>query len=76
VLAHQLRPSHRAVFAFHGDIRFGSGDEQDCGFALHRDLAGSLLDDNPPPGQWTPIWEGHRPGLPHEMIRLYRRSRD
>jgi 4-amino-4-deoxy-L-arabinose transferase-like glycosyltransferase len=76
VLAHHLRPSHRAVFAFHGAIRFASGLDQDCGFALHRDMAGSLLDDSPPPGQWTEIWQGHRPGLPHEMIRLYRRTGD
>ncbi len=73
VLAHQLRPSHLAVFAYHGRIRFGGGD---CAFALHRDMAGSLLDDTPPPGPWTPIWAGHRPGLPHEVIRLYRRAAD
>jgi len=72
VLAHHLRPSHRAVFAFHGALRFGAGDERGCAFALHRDLASSLLDDGPPPGQWTEIWQGHRPGLPQEVIRLYR----
>jgi 4-amino-4-deoxy-L-arabinose transferase-like glycosyltransferase len=76
VLAHHLRPSHRTVFAFHGGIRFASAGDHDCAFALHRDLAGSLLDDNPPPGHWTPVWEGHRPGVPHEVIRLYRRTGD
>jgi hypothetical protein len=44
--------------------------------ALHRDLAGSLLDDGPPPGSWAEIWQGHRPGLPREVIRLYRRTDD
>jgi 4-amino-4-deoxy-L-arabinose transferase-like glycosyltransferase len=73
VLAHQLRPSHLAVFAYHGRIRFGGGD---CAFALHRDMAGSLLDDMPPPGQWAQVWAGHRPGLAHEVIRLYRRTSD
>jgi hypothetical protein len=76
VLAHHLRPSHRAVFAFHGGIRFAAGDGRDCPLALHRDLAGSLLDDGPPPGQWAEIWQGHRPGLPREVIRLYRRTGD
>ena len=76
VLANHLRPSHRAVFAFHGGIRFAAGDGRDCPLALHRDLAGSLLDDGPPPGQWAEIWQGHRPGLPREVIRLYRRTGD
>jgi hypothetical protein len=76
VLAHHLRASHRAVFAFHGGLRFASGKDTACAFALHRDLAGSLLDDGPPPGNWTEIWQGHRPGLPREVIRLYRRAGD
>ena len=76
VLAQHLRPSHRAVFAFHGAIRFAAGEGGACAFALHRDLAGSLLDDSPPPGQWTQIWQGHRPGRSDELIRLYRRAGD
>ncbi len=76
VLAHHLRPSHRAVLAFHGGIRFAGSDYPDCPFALHRDLAGSLLDDNQPPGHWIEMWQGHRPGRPDEMIRLYRRAGD
>jgi 4-amino-4-deoxy-L-arabinose transferase-like glycosyltransferase len=76
VLAHQLRPSHRAVFAYHGGIRFAAGDDGSCPLALQRDLAGSLLDDGLPPGQWTAIWQGHRPGRPDEVIRLYRRAVD
>ncbi len=75
-LPHHLRPSHLAVFAYHGPIRFGSGTSRDCAFALHRDLAGSLLDDAPPPGRWSEIWQGHRPGVPHEVMRLYRRAGD
>ena len=76
VLAHHLRASHRAVFAYHGAIRFASGGRQDCAFALHRDMSGSLLDDGPPPGRWTQVWQGHRPGLPHELMRLYQRAGD
>jgi 4-amino-4-deoxy-L-arabinose transferase-like glycosyltransferase len=76
VLPHYLRPSHLAVFAYHGGLRFASGDGGDCAFALHRDVAGSLLDDGEPPGRWTRIWEGHRPGAPQEAIRLYRRAID
>ena len=76
VLAHHLRPSHRAVFAYHGGIRFAAGDGRSCPLALHRDLAGSLLDDGLPSGQWTVLWQGHRPGRPDEVIRLYRRAVD
>lgn len=76
VLAHHLRTSHRALFAFHGGLRFAADGSADCAFALHRDVAGSLLDDSPPPGQWTEVWQGHRPGLPQELFRLYRRSGD
>lgn len=76
VLAHQMRPSHRAVFAFHGGIRFAAAGDDDCPLALHRDLAGSLLDDGMPAGQWTELWQGHRPGRPDESIRLYRRGGD
>lgn len=73
VLAHHLRLSHRAVFAFHGGIRFGSAGDPDCAFALHRDVISSLLDDSLPPGQWVQLWQGHRPGRSDEVIRLYRR---
>jgi len=76
VLAHHLRPSHRALFAYHGGIRFAVAAESSCTFALHRDLSGSLLDDGQPPGRWLTIWEGHRPGSPQEVIRLYRRTAD
>ena len=76
VLAHHLRPSHRAVFAYHGAIRFATTADQDCAFALHRDTAGLLLDDEQPPGRWTEIWQGHRPGRPDELVHLYRRAGD
>ncbi len=71
VQAHQLRTSHRAVFAFHGQLRFAGPSDDRCQFALHRDLAASLLDDAPPAGRWTQIWQGHRPGRGDELIRLY-----
>ena len=76
VLAQHLRASHLAVFAYHGGLRFASSAQRDCAFALQRDVAGSLLDDAPPPGQWSEVWQGHRPGLDHEVIRLYRRAGD
>jgi hypothetical protein len=55
-------------------FRLPRRDPADCAFALHRDVAGSLLDDGLPSGRWNEIWHGHRPGLPDEVIRLYRRS--
>lgn len=76
VLAHHLRPSHLAVFAYHGALRFGGRAGENCPFALHRDLAASLLDDSRPPGRWLEIWQGHRPGRGDEVIRLYRRAGD
>jgi hypothetical protein len=74
VLAHHLRPSHRAVFAFHGGLHFAGQDDRDCRFALHRDLAASLFDDGRPDGLWTETWRGHRPNRPDEVILLYRRA--
>lgn len=76
VLAHFLRPSHMAVFAYHGGLRFADAADIACRFALHRDVVGSLLDDSLPPGQWTEIWQGHRPGREDEVIRLYERRTD
>jgi 4-amino-4-deoxy-L-arabinose transferase-like glycosyltransferase len=76
VLAHHLRPSHLAVFAFHGGIRFARPGDDDCPFALHRDITGSMLDDSPPPGRWSEIWNGNRPGRTEETLRLYRRQAD
>ena len=76
VVAHHLRPSHRAVFAYHGAIRFAAGNDRDCAFALHRDVVSSLLDDGFPPGKWTEVWSGNRPGRFDEMLRLYRRAGD
>jgi hypothetical protein len=76
VVAHHLRLSHRAVFAYHGAIRFAAANDRNCAFALHRDVVSSLLDDGFPPGQWTEVWSGNRPGRFDEMIRLYRRTGD
>ncbi len=76
VFAHHLRLSHLAVFAYHGNIRFARASDRNCPFALHRDLAASLLDDSLPPGRWTEIWRGSRPGRDDEMIRLYERLPD
>ncbi len=76
VLAHRLRSSHRAVFAFHGGLRFAAErDNADCGFALHRDTRRSQLDDDPPPGSWQLVWRGGLPTRPDETFRIYRRAR-
>jgi len=73
VLAHQLRPAHRAVLAYHGDIHFGTVREE-CPLALHRDSRRTQLDDAPPPGDWRLIWEGRWAARPDETFRLYRRG--
>jgi 4-amino-4-deoxy-L-arabinose transferase-like glycosyltransferase len=76
VVAHRLLPAHRALFAWHGGLRFVAPDlEAACPVALHRDLRRSRLDDEPPPGDWSPVWEGAWPARPDEVFRLYRRGR-
>jgi len=74
VVPHHLRASHLAVFAYHGGIRFARPADRDCPFALHRDVADSLLDDTRPPGDWVEIWSGNRPGRVGETLRLYQRQ--
>ena len=73
VIAHQLRPAHRAMLSYHGGIRFATARE-DCMLALHRDSRRSQLDDAPPAGDWRVIWEGRWAARPDETFRLYRRA--
>lgn len=73
VLAHQLRPAHRAMLAYHGGIRFGTARD-DCPLALQRDRRRTQLDDAPPPGEWRLVWEGRWPPRPEETYRLFRRA--
>lgn len=73
VIPYRLRPSHLAVFVFHGKLRFAQAQTADCRFLLQRDLTDSLLDDNLPAGRWNLVWQGSRPGRSDELIRLYRR---
>lgn len=74
VLAHRLLPAHRALFAWHGGLRFVAPQEEDaCALALHRDSGRSQLDDAPPPGRWQLTWEGRSPGRRDETYRIYRR---
>ncbi|HXF45656.1 MAG TPA: hypothetical protein VNK91_06015, partial [Burkholderiaceae bacterium] len=74
--AHRLLPAHRALFAWHGGIGFvPPEDEAACAVALHRDSRRTRLDDDPPPGDWTLLWEGAWPARPDEVFRLYRRGR-
>jgi 4-amino-4-deoxy-L-arabinose transferase-like glycosyltransferase len=76
VATHRLLPAHRALFAWHGGLRFvAPEDEAACPVALHRDSRRSRLDDEPPPGDWSPVWEGAWPARPDEVFRLYRRGR-
>lgn len=73
-VAHRLLPAHRALFAQYGGLRFVAPEhESACTLALHRDDRRSRLDDEPPPGNWEPIWEGSWRTRPDEVFRLYRR---
>lgn len=76
VLAHHLLPSHRAMFGYHGGIRFthvsAADGEASCRFLLQRDSRRTQLDDDPPVGDWQLVWEGRWPARPDETLRLYR----
>jgi len=75
VQAHRLQPGHRALFAYYGPIRFGRDiDGEPCPLALHRDSQRTALDDEPPLGQWTLVWQGNWPSRADETLRLYRRA--
>jgi hypothetical protein len=77
VFAHRLLPAHRALFALHGGLHFvPPGQQARCAVALHRDSRRSRLDDDPPPGAWSPVWESSWPARPDEVFRLYRRVRE
>ncbi|MFN3565598.1 MAG: glycosyltransferase [Burkholderiaceae bacterium] len=74
VEAYRLTPAHRAAFAFHGGIRFAPESAGvECPLALQRDWLRSELDNDPPSGDWQPVWEGRWPARPDEVLRLYRR---
>jgi hypothetical protein len=73
--AHRLTAAHRAAFAFHGEMRFApAAAGAECRLVLHRDSIRSELDNDPPAGDWQPVWEGRWPARPDEIWRLYRRS--
>lgn len=75
VVGFRLFAAHKALFAHHGGLRFaapGAGD--DCDLLLQRDSRRTHLDDGPPDGDWTPVWEGRWPARADETLRLYRRG--
>lgn len=70
-----LSPGHKALFAYHGGLRFATPDAGgSCELLLQRDSRRNPFDDGPPAGDWTPIWEGGWPARPDETFRLYRRG--
>jgi 4-amino-4-deoxy-L-arabinose transferase-like glycosyltransferase len=74
VMSHRLTPAHLSLFAYYGGLRFAQIERGEvCPLALHRDSRRTLLDDDPPPGDWRLIWEGGWPARPDETLRLYRR---
>lgn len=64
----------RAVFAYHGGLRFTPpAASADCRWLLQRDLARSALDDAQPGADWSLVWEGRWPARPDPTFRLYQR---
>jgi 4-amino-4-deoxy-L-arabinose transferase-like glycosyltransferase len=75
VVADRLLPSHRALFAFHGPLRFQSPSAPgDCEFVLSRGAPRWRIDEPWRAQQWQLIWEGRRPARADETLRLYRRG--
>jgi hypothetical protein len=75
VEAYRLLGAHRALFAFHGGLKFERpASNAQCTLLLHRDSRRSQLDDEPPPvTNWQLVWQGLWPARPDETWRLYRR---
>lgn len=75
IAAHRLFASHKALLIHHGGLRIAApGAGADCELLLHRDSRRTQLDDDPPAGDWTLVWEGRWPARPDETLRLYQRA--
>lgn len=75
IQGYRLFASHKALLAYHGGLHFAPpGDGASCELLLQRDSRRTQLDDTPPPGDWTAVWEGSWPARPDEVLRLYRRG--
>jgi 4-amino-4-deoxy-L-arabinose transferase-like glycosyltransferase len=73
---YRLFASHKALLRYHAGLRFAPpGSASPCELLLQRDSRRTQLDDAPPTGDWTPVWEGRWPARPDETLRLYRRGR-
>ena len=73
-MPHRLSPAHLALFSHFGGLRFARVERGEvCPLALHRDSRRTLMDDDPPPGDWQLVWEGGWPARPDETMRIYRR---
>jgi 4-amino-4-deoxy-L-arabinose transferase-like glycosyltransferase len=73
VQAYQLPMGMRAMFAYHGAIRFsGQGDDGDaCRIVIHRDSRRTQLDDVPPIGDWQLAYETTRRARYEEVFRIW-----
>ncbi len=73
VQAYQLPMGMRAMFAYHGAIRFsGQGDDGDaCRIVIHRDSGRTQLDDAPPIGDWQLAYETTRRARYEEVFRIW-----
>lgn len=77
VHAYQLPAGMRAMFAYHGSIRFAAASDSSdaCTLVLQRDNQRSRLDDAPPIGDWRLAYEATRRARYDEVFRLWIRSR-
>jgi 4-amino-4-deoxy-L-arabinose transferase-like glycosyltransferase len=77
VLAYHLPTGVRAMFAYHGRIRFAAASDaaDACTLVLQRDNQRSSLDDTPPIGDWGLAYEATRRARYDEVFRLWTRSR-
>jgi hypothetical protein len=73
VQGYQLPIGMRAMFAYHGRIRFnGQGDDSDaCRLLIQRDNQRTHLDDAPPIGDWQLGYEVTRRARTDEVFRIW-----
>jgi 4-amino-4-deoxy-L-arabinose transferase-like glycosyltransferase len=75
VEGYHLFASHKALLQHHAGLRFAPPTSAStCDLLLQRDSRRTQLDDQPPAGNWAPVWEGRWPARPDETLRLYRRG--
>jgi 4-amino-4-deoxy-L-arabinose transferase-like glycosyltransferase len=69
-----LSPAHRALLAYHGQVRFERAAEPEpCRYLLQRQPRRTTVEERPG-AEWILLWEGRWAARPDEVFRLYHRG--